>query len=111
MKLLIIITQKEDSKKLEQALIAKKFQLTRYDSFGGFLQKKNATYIIGVEDEKVSDILDLVKKNCKSKEEIVTPPVTQTLGLGEVVPQVGATKIIVGGAIIFIIACEKVIKF
>jgi uncharacterized protein YaaQ len=111
MKLLFIITQKEDSRKLEQALIFDKFQLTRFDSFGGFLQKKNTTYLVGVEDEKVNKVLDLVKKNCKSKEEVVTPPVAQTLGLGEVVPQVGATKITVGGAIVFIISCDKVVKF
>ncbi|MEW6407286.1 MAG: cyclic-di-AMP receptor [Patescibacteria group bacterium] len=111
MKLLIIITQKEDSKKLEQALISQKFQLTRFESFGGFLQKKNATYIIGIEDEKVSNVLDLIKKSCKSKEEVVTPPVAQTFGLGEVVPQAGATKIVVGGAIVFVLPCEKVVKF
>lgn len=111
MKLLLIITQKEDSKKLEQALISGKFQLTRFDSFGGFLQKKNATYIVGVEDEKVGNVLDLVKRNCKSKEEVVTPPVAQALGLGEVVPQAEATKIVVGGAIVFIMSCDKVVKF
>lgn len=111
MKLLIIITQKEDSKKLEQALISQKFQLTRLDSFGGFLQKKNATYLLGVENDKVEDVLSLVKKSCKSKEEIVSAPVSQALGLGEIVPQAGTTKITVGGAIVFILSCEKVIKF
>lgn len=111
MKLLVIIIQKEDSKKLEQALISQKFQLTRFEGLGGFLQKKNATYIIGTKDEKVSNILDLVKNNCKSKEEVVSPPVAQALGLGEVVPQAGATKIKIGGAIVFILPCEKAVKF
>jgi uncharacterized protein YaaQ len=109
MKLAIIIVQKEDSRKLEDALIFGKYQLTRFESFGGFLKKKNSTFFVGVEDEKLEKLLDLIKKTCRTRKEMVTSAMPFTPGLGETLITDG-TKIQIGGAIIFVMEVEKLIK-
>lgn len=109
MKLAIVIVQKEDSKKLEDILISEKYQLTRFDSLGGFLKKKNSTFFVGVEDEKLEKLLDLIRKTCKARKEIITSALPSTPGLGETLITDG-TKIQIGGAIVFIVEVEKFVK-
>ena len=62
MKLAIIITQKEDSKKLEEALVDKNYQLTKLDSAGGFLKKKNYTFLVGIGIEISIMFVLLIKR-------------------------------------------------
>lgn len=108
MKLVLIITQKADSKKLEEILVEKEFQLTRFEGTGGYLKKKNSTFFVGTEDEKVELLIGLVKKTCQVRKEVVTAPSLGT-GLGESLITNG-TKIQTGGATIFIMDVEKFLK-
>lgn len=109
MKLIIIIVPKEDSKKLEETLVENKYQLTRFEGLGGYLKKKNFTFFIGVNNEKVEDVLKLIEKTCKKRKEVVT---TSDLGegLGETLITSGA-KVQSGGATVFIIEVNKFFKF
>jgi uncharacterized protein YaaQ len=108
MKLVIIITQKEDSKELEEALVENQYQLTKLDSAGGFLKKKGYTFLVGVNDEKLDNLLELVNRICKKRKEIVTSPDFGNT-LGETLITNGA-KVQEGGATIFVLEITKCMK-
>lgn len=108
MKLAIIITQKEDSKKLEEALVDKNYQLTKLDSAGGFLKKKNYTFLVGIDDNNLDNLLELVKSICKKRKEVITTPDYSNV-LGETLIT-GGTKVQEGGATIFITDVAKFMK-
>lgn len=108
--MLFIVAHKENSKELEESLVAEKHHFTKLDTTGGFLQKKNVTYLMGVEDDKVDDVLKIVKKTCKSHEEVIGQPVFTAGGPGEMLMPDGQTKITVGGATVFVIKAEKFVK-
>lgn len=108
MKLVIIITQREDSKKLGEALVENNYQLTKLDSSGGFLKKKNHTFLVGLNDEKLDDLLELVKSICSKRKEVVTAPDFGGM-LGETLITNGA-KVQEGGATIFVTEVSKFMK-
>lgn len=111
MKLLVIITSKENTKKLKAELVAAKFSLTKLSSEGGFLEKKNTTFLVGVEDEKVDQALEIIKKNCKIKEKTITVPPFMTTGMESGLNPEGTTKIKIGGATVFVVNVDRLVKF
>lgn len=108
MKLVIVITQKEDSKKLEDALVENNYQLTKLDSSGGFLKKKNYTFLVGINDEKLEGLIELIKGICSKRKEVITSPDFGDT-LGETLITNGA-KVQEGGATIFVMEAEKCMK-
>lgn len=64
MKLMIIIIRDVDVDNVVQELIEKDFRTTRVSSTGGFLRHGNVTLMIGVEQEKVEDVIDILRKAC-----------------------------------------------
>ncbi len=73
MKLVIAVVQDKDSNRLSNALIKEGFRATKLASTGGFLRAGNTTFIIGTEDERVNEALQIIKENCKIREQVVTP--------------------------------------
>ena len=67
MKLIIAIVQDEYSLKVIKSLTDNKYRTTRLSSTGGFLKSGNTTLLIGVEDEEVDDIINLIEEACNSK--------------------------------------------
>ncbi len=64
MKLIVAILRDEDSDQVSQSLVSSGFRVTRIASTGGFLRRGSTTFMIGVEDEKVDEALDVVRDNC-----------------------------------------------
>jgi uncharacterized protein YaaQ len=64
MKMLIAIVRDEDLDKILTALLDKNFRVTRIASSGGFFRRGNATLMIGVEEEKVDEALQLIRDHC-----------------------------------------------
>ena len=61
MKLIIAIIPYEKSANLITQLVSKKFQATELVSAGGVLKKSGATILVGLEDERVDEALELVR--------------------------------------------------
>jgi uncharacterized protein YaaQ len=105
MKLVIAVVQDKDSNRLSSALIKEGFRATKLASTGGFLRAGNTTFMIGIEDERIPDVLRIIQANCKIREQMVTP----------VSPMGGATdsyipfpvEVQVGGAAVFVLPVEK----
>jgi uncharacterized protein YaaQ len=64
MKLMIVIVRDQDSENVIQALVAKELRVTRVASTGGFLRRGNVTLLIGVDDNKVETVIDLLNSTC-----------------------------------------------
>jgi uncharacterized protein YaaQ len=105
MKLVIAIVQDKDSNRLSNALIKDGFRATKLASTGGFLKAGNTTFMIGIEDERVHEVMQVIKANCKVREQLVTP----------VSPLGGTTdsyipfpvEVQVGGAAVFVVPVER----
>jgi uncharacterized protein YaaQ len=105
MKLVVAVVQDKDSNRLSNALIKEGFRATKLASTGGFLRAGNTTFLIGTEDDKVQEVLDVIQANCKIREQLVTP----------VSPMGGTTdsyipfpvEVQVGGAAVFVLPVEQ----
>lgn len=64
MKLIITILRDEDSEPVSQALVGSGFRVTRVASTGGFLRRGSTTLIIGLDDEKIEEAIQIVRENC-----------------------------------------------
>lgn len=67
MKLIIAIVEDDFSNKIINQLTEKEYRATKLSSTGGFLKTGNTTLLIGVEDEKVDEVVNIIKENCKEK--------------------------------------------
>jgi uncharacterized protein YaaQ len=105
MKLVVAVVQDKDSNRLSNALIKEGFRATKLASTGGFLRAGNTTFMIGTEDERVQEVMHVIRANCKIREQLVTP----------VSPMGGTTdsyipfpvEVQVGGAAVFVLPVER----
>ena len=108
MKLLLAIVQDADVNFLMDALTESGYRVTRLSTTGGFLKKGNTTLLIGVEAEKLDEVLAVIEKNCKRRNTtttIINPSAESSL-LTNTVP----VDITVGGATIFILDVDQYIR-
>ena len=100
MKLIFAVVQGKDADSLLAALLEAEFRVTQINSAGGFLQERNATFLIGVEDHDVDTVLRIIKQNCYTRTQFVNPllPIMEP---GEFyIPN--PVEVQVGGAAVFI---------
>jgi len=109
MKLIMAVVQDKDSNRLSDALVEKDFQATKLASTGGFLKAGNTTFMIGVKDKEVDEALDIIKENCKSREQLVAPISPMGGNADSYVPY--PVEVQVGGATVFILPVEQFEKF
>ena len=69
MKMIIAIIRDNDSESVSQALIKSGFRVTRVASTGGFLRKGSSTLMIGLEDEKVDEAIQVIRIHTNSSVE------------------------------------------
>lgn len=110
MKLLLIITHEESAHDVQDALVKKKYSLTEFESKGGFLKKKNVTFLTAVKDEKVDEVVKIVKKHAKTKEEAISAPLFSGMDVEGMLSSSATATITVGGATIFVLPLDKMIK-
>jgi len=105
MKLVIAVVQGNDAEPLLAALVAQGFRATQINSAGGFLRERNVTLLIGVADDKVDIVREIVRNNCHSRTRFVNPlmPIVEP---GEFyIPS--PVEVLVGGATIFVVNVER----
>lgn len=105
MKLVFAIVQDEDAHKLVDKLMENNFGVTKLASTGGFLRSGNTTLIIGVDTEKVDEVIDIIGEVAKTRTQIATAPPPTTWGQGVYMPY--PIEVEVGGATIFVVDVEK----
>lgn len=69
MKMIIAIIRDHDNEPVSQALVASGFRVTRIASTGGFLRRGSSTLMIGVEDEKVEQAIQVLRDSTTPAED------------------------------------------
>lgn len=108
MKLVIAMVQDDDAADLVDAITEAGFRVTKLASTGGFLKSGNTTLMIGVEANKVQNVIDVVEDVCKTRKQIITTPtpITGNMDMYMSYP----IEIEVGGATIFVVDVDQFIK-
>ena len=84
MKLILAIINRDDANAVTQALTKAGFSSTKLSTTGGFLMSGNVTILVGVDEEKVQAVIDIIKEHSHSRKEVL-----------------------VGGATIFVVDIER----
>ena len=58
--------------KLSGALREHSIPFTTVNSTGGFLRERNCTFMIGIPDEQLDGVLEVISANCKTRSEYVS---------------------------------------
>ena len=105
MKLVVAIVHNEDAGALVDALLEGEYRATRMQSSGGFLKQSNATVVVGADDDKVEDVMDIVRANCTSRTQVVNPmpPIMEPGEFFMPYP----LEVEVGGATVFVVPVER----
>lgn len=64
MKLILAIIRSIDSGPVIDALVTKSYRVTRVASTGGFLRRGMVTLFVGVEEEHVDPVIDVLRETC-----------------------------------------------
>ena len=107
-KLIIAIVSNEDSTAASRALTKGGFSVTRLATTGGFLRAGNTTLLVGVEDDRFQEAMDLIEKVCKSRKQIAPSPASMVGMPGSYTPY--PIEVVVGGATIFVLTVDQFVK-
>ena len=107
MKLVIGIINSDDANDLLAEITKASFQATKLSTSGGFLKMGNVTVLVGVEDEQVDEVVEIFKSCCSRRSQMIptTPPY-----MGEGFVSAAPVQVTIGGATLFIIDVDKMIK-
>lgn len=105
MKMVIAVVQDQDSNRLSNALTKATFRATKLASTGGFLRSGNTTFLIGTDDEKVPDLLNLIRENCRARDQLVAPVSPMGGNADAYIPY--PVEVEVGGATVFVLPIEQ----
>jgi uncharacterized protein YaaQ len=105
MKLIVAIIHNEDAGALVNALLEGDHRATRLQSSGGFLKQSNATVIVGVEEDRVDEVIAIIRENCTSRTQVVNPmpPIMEPGEFFMPYP----LEVEVGGATVFVLPVER----
>lgn len=101
MKLIYVIVRNIDSGDITAALNKQGYYVTKLASTGGFLREGNTTLMIGTDEDKVDEVIDIVKKTCGPRKQVISNPV----GPGEYTSM--NVVVNVGGATIFVMDVDR----
>lgn len=107
MKLLVAIVQNTDANSLREELTLNEFASTKLASTGGFLREGNTTFLIGVEDDKVWHVKELIRKTCKERTKLM--PTQAYLNGGESL-FAEPMEVSVGGAVVFVLPLDEIVR-
>lgn len=105
MKLIFAVVNGDDSAAVSKALSKNGFPATKLASAGSFLSAGNTTFLICVEEDKVDDVIGVVKQKCHHRKQFV--PSASSYGAAAGAPPAMPLEVSVGGATIFVTDIER----
>lgn len=105
MKLVIAIVHDDDADELIEKFTEESYSVTKLATTGGFLKSGNTTLLLGVEAEKVENVLDIIKEECKTRKEVITSPSPVLGATGLYVPS--PMEVTIGGATVFVLDVDQ----
>ncbi len=103
MKLIYAIINNDDSHSVSTALTKNGYTATKLASTGGFLMAGNTTFLICSENDKVDDIIEIIREHSHKRKQFVPSAATYGVGSYTSFP----VEVSVGGATIFVTDIER----
>lgn len=102
MKLIYAIVNNDDARAVSNSLTKGGFSATKLASTGGFLMAGNTTFLICSDNDKVEDIIDIIRQNSHKRTQHVSSAPYDAGGYAGFPVEVS-----VGGATIFVTDIER----
>ncbi|MEE5992536.1 MAG: cyclic-di-AMP receptor [Oscillospiraceae bacterium] len=99
MKLVFAIVNGDDSQAVSKALMKAGFFATKLASTGSFLSAGNTTFLTCVENERVDEVIEVIREKSHKRKEFV--PTSVSMGMNFPV------EVEVGGATVFVTDVER----
>ena len=103
MKLILAIVGNDDSAMVSSALTREGFPVTKLSTTGGFLKAGNTTFIVGIEDNKVNRVIEVIREYSSKRSQLVPNTTSMDVGMYTSFP----VEITVGGATVFVLDVEQ----
>lgn len=105
-RLMTVVIQQYDLENVISALTKLGFTVTRLPSKGAFLNKHNATLLIGLADGHEERLVEALKRSCQRRVEFLDTPIPGIPGVAGEPLQVS-----IGGATIFVFKLDQFVTF
>lgn len=102
MKLILAVVEDDDAARLMDALIENDFSATKLASTGGFLLRGNTTLLIGVDDDQVSQVIEIVRQKCTRRKKLL-PQTSSEIPTSINLP----IEVESGGATLFVLSVDQ----
>lgn len=103
MKLVLAIVNHDDANAVTHGLTRKGFSSTKLATTGGFLMAGNVTVLVGVDDEHVQTVIDVIHEHSHSRKQLIPTSMELSYGCCPSMP----VEVTVGGATIFVVDIER----
>lgn len=113
MKLVVAVVRDEYAGQLTDNLTRGGFAATKLASTGGFLKAGNTTFLAGIEADKLEQLLAIIQKSCPKKKTVkgdLTFAEGALLAAGTTPGGPLPQEVTVGGATVFVLPVERVVK-
>lgn len=109
MKLILAVVQEQDVEVCSDALTSAGFVCTRLSSQGGFLDSRNCTLLIGVDDVQVDEVCAILSRRAQRRVQMVESslPFPGSPLAPVLTPPMDVE---VGGATVFVLPLERIEK-
>ena len=103
MKLIIAVINHDDAGAVTQNLSRNGFSSTRLSTTGGFLLAGNVTLLVGVEEDQVQTVIELIREYSHSRKQMTPAASEMSYGYIPSMP----VEVTVGGATVFVVDVER----
>jgi len=107
MKMITVIVDNSDADSICHGLSDAGFSFTKMATTGGFLQSGNTTLLMGVEDDRMEEAIDVIRSKSFRHKEMATI----NYGVNPAMASSYPADITVGGAILFVTDVVRFEKF
>lgn len=104
--LLMAVVQGQDANVAIETLLDKGYGVTRLPSVGGFLGRKSATLMVGVNSENADEVIEILNTTCRKRVAFIAVPMENSP-----LPMPAPTPVTVGGASVFSLSVEHYEEF
>jgi uncharacterized protein YaaQ len=105
-KMLMVVVPREEAEFVLDALINAGFTATFTETRGGMLRQSQLSLYIAVDEEKLDEVLEIVRLNCRVEVHVGSSSPSDGRSLGPVPVTTG-----LGGAVVFIWNLEQLVTY
>jgi uncharacterized protein YaaQ len=107
MKMILAVIQADDANRVVQALNEAGFRVTRIATQGAWLRRENATLLVGVEDDKVNDVMRVLRSQAQRRTAYINVPAESSALDGMMNAPGMPLEVEIGGATVFVLDVER----